>query len=168
MSRAPGLRPFLPADAPTLAEIFRESVAALASDYYDEDQLAAWIAIADDESEFTQKLASTLCIVALVDGEIAGFATLRDGATFDMLYVAPRAARRRVGSALADAIEKLAYARGAKNLAVDASDAARDFFAQRGYVAQQRNIKSLGDEWLANTSMTKDFAPKSATAGRPQ
>ena len=37
---------------------------------------------------------------------------------------------------LCDALEKLAAARGAKELTVDASDTARGFFEQRGYTAQ--------------------------------
>lgn len=160
MARAappPSLRPFLPADAPLLAQLFRDSVETLAADDYDEDQLAAWASLADDEEAFAQKLAGGLTIVALLDGAIAGFAALREGRLFDMLYVHPRAARRGVGSALADAIEKLAQARGATEIVVDASDAARDFFATRGYAAFQRNMVELQGEWLGNTTMKKTF-----------
>jgi putative acetyltransferase len=60
---------------------------------------------------------------------------------------------------LADALEKLASARGAQTLNVDASDTARGFFEKRGYVAQQRNSISIGDEWLANTTLSKTLAP---------
>ncbi len=56
---------------------------------------------------------------------------------------------------LVDALEKLAAARGADKLIVDASDTARGFFEKRGYVAQQRNTVTLGDEWLANTTLHK-------------
>ena len=70
--------------------------------------------------------------------------------------------RARPGTALAamlaDALEKLAAGRGAKKLIVDASDTARGFFEKRGYVAQQRNSISVGDEWLANTTLTKTLA----------
>jgi putative acetyltransferase len=48
-----------------------------------------------------------------------------------------------------------AAARGAKRISVDASDSAQEFFAGRGYMGQQRNSISIGDEWLANTTMTK-------------
>ena len=40
---------------------------------------------------------------------------------------------------LYDAIEKLAAARGAAHLSVDASDTAREFFVHRGFAPQQRN-----------------------------
>ena len=46
-----GLRPFLPADTPLLAEIFRASIAELTGDDYSESQQEAWAASADDEAE---------------------------------------------------------------------------------------------------------------------
>ena len=59
---------------------------------------------------------------------------------------------------LCDALEKLAAARGAKELSVDASDTARGFFEKRGFVAKTRNTVSLAGEWLANTTMVKPLA----------
>ncbi len=161
----PGLRPFLPVDAPTLAALFRASVEELAADDYDEDQREAWASVADDEDAFAARLASALTIVAIVGGEIAGFAVLKDDTLFDMLYVRPDLAGQGVGAALADAIEKLAAGRGTKRLTVEASDAARDFFAARGYVAQSRNTVTIAGEWLGNTTMTKDLA--APAVGRP-
>ena len=52
-----------------------------------------------------------------------------------MLYVHPAATGQGVGAMLVDALEKLAGARGATKLTVDASDTARDFFEKRGYIA---------------------------------
>jgi putative acetyltransferase len=158
----PGLRPFLPADAPTLAALFRASVEELAAEDYDEDQREAWISAADDEGAFATRLAGALTLVALLGGEIAGFASLKDNTVFDMLYVRPDLAGQGVGSALADAIEKLAGARGAQKLTVEASDSARDFFAARGYVGQSRNTVTVAGEWLGNTTMIKELAAPAA------
>jgi putative acetyltransferase len=63
---------------------------------------------------------------------------------------------------LVDALEKLAGARGAKTLTVDASDTAEPLFTKRGYVAMQRNTVTLNGEWLANTTMQKSLADGSA------
>jgi len=41
---------------------------------------------------------------------------------------------------------------------VDASDTAREFFAHRGFTAEQRNSVSVGNEWLSNTTMKKRLA----------
>ena len=77
-----------------------------------------------------------------------------------MLYVHPAAAGQGAGTMLCDALEKLAAARGSKELTVDASDTARGFFEKRGFKAQQRNTVSLAGEWLANTTMSKSLASK--------
>jgi putative acetyltransferase len=163
---SPGLRPYLPSDAATLAELFRASIEELAAEDYDVDQREAWVSAADDEAAFAARLASALTIVALVSGETAGFASLKDNELFDMLYVRPEFARQGVGGALADAIEKLAGARGTKTLTVEASDTARDFFAARGYVAQSRNTVTIAGEWLGNTTMTKELAAPPAPGGQ--
>jgi putative acetyltransferase len=151
------LRPFLADDAPVLAQIFRESIAELTGDDYSEAQQEAWASAADDAAAFARKLGSQLTLVATSDGEPVGFASLAGKDRIDMLYVHPDAAGQGAGAILADALEKLAGARGAEKLTVDASDTARGFFETRGYVAQQRNSVSMGDEWLANTTLTKQL-----------
>jgi putative acetyltransferase len=153
------LRPALPADAPVLAALFQASIEELAQEDYSEAQLNAWAALADDEQAFAQKLAGALTIVAMIGGEIAGFASLKGADCLDMLYVHPSFARRGVATQLCDAIEKLASARRAVILTADVSDCAQSFFAARHYAALQRNMVFLGDEVLGNTSMTKKLAP---------
>ncbi len=171
---APSLRPLLPADAPRLAALLRESVETLAEEFYDEAQRAAWAASAQDEAAFAAKLAQGLTVVALVEKDIAGFATLEKNETIEMLYVHPDFARQGVGAALLGALEKLAAARGTTTLEVEASDAARDFFAKRGFTAQSRNTVEINGEWLGRTRMTKalvkiEVDPRLvAAAGRPQ
>ena len=158
------LRPFLPADAPLLAEIFRASIAELTGDDYSETQQEAWTATVDDEEAFTKRLASALTLLGTIGGSPVGFASLAGTDRIDMLYVHPAAAGQGVGSMLIDALEKLAASRGARRLTADVSDSAQDFFRRRGFVATQRNTIELGGEWLANTTMEKRLAAKE----RPQ
>jgi putative acetyltransferase len=152
---APALRPFLPADTPVLAAIFAAAIQELTGDDYDETQQEAWASVADDEAEFGKKLAGELTLIASLKNAPVGFASLRGKDHIDMLYVHPNAAGQGVASALLDALEKLAGARGAEKLTVEASDNAQEFFRKRGYVAQQRNSVTVNGEWLANTTMQK-------------
>lgn len=154
------LRPFLPADAPLLREIFRDSIEELTNDDYTEAQQEAWASVADDVGEFRNKLSGQLTLVATLEGSPVGFASLEGKDKIDMLYVHPAATGQGVGAMLIDALEKLAGARGTARLTVDASDSARGFFEKRGYVAQQRNSISIGDEWLANTTLHKQLVAK--------
>lgn len=155
MAAKPGLRPFLPADTRRLAAILVAAVEELAADDYTDAQRAAWAAAADDEAAFGAKLAKQLTLVALLDGEVVGFAALENNARIDMLYVEPQAAGQGVATALVDALEKLAAARGASDLVVDASDTAEPFFRKRGYRPEQRNTVVRFGEWLANTTYRK-------------
>jgi putative acetyltransferase len=154
------LRPFLPADTPLLADIFRESVMDLTGDDYSEAQREAWVAAIDDLEAFAKRLGGQLSLIGTLQGSPVGFASLVGSNKVDLLYVHPVAAGQGIGNMLVDALEKLAGARGAEKLIVDASDSARGFFEKRGYVAQQRNSISVGDEWLANTTMSKQLGPK--------
>lgn len=150
----PGLRPFLPDDVPMLAAIFAASIQELTGDDYSEAQQEAWMAAAETE-EFGKRLAEDLTLIATLDGSPVGFASLRGTDHIRMLYVHPAVGRRGIATMLVDALEKLAGGRGAAALTVDASDTAQNFFAKRGYTAQQRNSVTINDEWLANTTMKK-------------
>ena len=161
-----GLRPYLPADASTLAAIFIAAVEQLASDDYDVDQVAAWTSHAEDEAKFAARLGAQLTLVATIEGEAAGFASLRGADHLDMLYVHPDAVGQGVATTLIDALERLATARGAKHMNVDASDTAEGFFAARGYRAQQRNSLEIEGVWLANTTMTKPLAANDSAPAR--
>ena len=153
----PALRPYLASDTPMLATIFVAAIQELTGDDYSEAQQEAWAAVADDE-EFGRRLAADLTLIATLQDSPVGFASLRGKDHIRMLYVHPGAAGQGVASMLVDALEKLAGSRGAKNLSVDASDTALDFFKKRGYVARQRNSVTVNGEWLANTTMQKVLA----------
>jgi putative acetyltransferase len=153
-----GLRPYLPEDAPLLAEIFRAAVEELTGDDYDPGQQRAWAAVADDEAAFTKRLGNALTLVATMQGEPVGFASLAGGEKIDMLYVHPGATRRGVAALLVDALEKLAAGRGAKRLTADASDTSLGFYEHRGFIPIQRNTVRCNGEWFANTTVEKKLA----------
>ena len=162
----PALRPFLPTDTPILAAIFVAAIQELTGDDYSEAQQEAWAATAEDEAQFGKRLAGQLTLIATLQNSPVGFASLKGPDHVDLLYVHPGAAGQGVASLLCDALEKLAGARGATNLTVDASDTAEVFFQKRGYVGMQRNTVTVNGEWLANTTMQKTLA-ENAAPGAP-
>ncbi len=157
------LRPYLPADAHALRDLYAQSIEELTQDAYDEDQRLAWIERAEDEAAFARRLGSGLTLVVGAPGDYKGFATLKDGTHLDMLFVHPHAARQGVGTAIVDALERIAASRGAKAITADASDTALAFFDARGYTPVRRNTVALGDAWLSNTTMSKQLAPLAPT-----
>jgi putative acetyltransferase len=162
----PGLRPFLPADAPILAAIFVAAIEELTGDDYSEAQQQAWAAVAEDEATFGKRLAGQLTLIATLQNSPVGFVSLKGADHIDLLYVHPGVAGQGVATMLVDALEKLAGARGAESLTVEASDTAEPLFRKRGYVAMQRNTVTINGEWLANTTMQKTLA-ENAAPGAP-
>ena len=161
------LRPFLPADSRRCAAIFRDAIDVLASEDYGEEQRAAWAAPADDALRFGARLADALTLVAVIDGAVVGFASLKNQDCLDMLYVDPAFARRGVGATLIDAIVRIAVARGAARLTSDVSDGARSVFERQQFVAERRNLARVGEEWLATTTMTRQLAAAPASDATP-
>lgn len=159
----PALRPFLTEDLPALVQIFTAAIEELAAEDYGEAQLAAWAAQADEDA-FAARLAGQLTLVATFEHTPVGFASLRNNDNIDMLYVHPGAARQGVATTLVDALEKLAAARGASRLTVDASDTASPLFQKRGYTSERRNTVEVGGEWLGNTSMQKILSHQARSA----
>jgi putative acetyltransferase len=151
----------LPADAAYLAAIYRASVMELTSDDYSEAQQEAW-AETSEQPDFPTKLANQLTLVATINSAPVAFISLRGADHIGMLYVHPGVVRQGIGTMLYDAIEKLAGARGAKQLTVDASDTSRPFFEKRGFEGVQRNTVLLGEEWLGNTLMKKALSKAEA------
>lgn len=159
------LRPFLPADTLELRELFAASIEELTADDYTEDQRVAWASAAEDGPAFAKRLGAMTTLVVQVDDAYLGFASLKDNAIVDMLYVHPHYAAEGVGSALMDALETIAKARGAEAVTADVSDTALPFFEARGYVQVHRNLIARDDEWLANTYMKKPLAPAAKAGG---
>ena len=161
------LRPFLPADTMALRDLFAQSIEELTAEDYDEDQRLAWISTAEDADAFAKRLGGMLTLVVQLDGIYLGFTSLKDNKTIDMLYVHPDYAGEGIGTALVDALEKIAAARGTETLTTDASDAAVTFFERLGYIQTSRNSVPIAEQWLSNTTMTKRLTPSKDNPAPP-
>ena len=83
------LRPYLPQDAPMLAEIFCASVEELTEDDYNPAQQEAWASLADDLEEFAARLGKHLTLIATMQGSAVGFISLDAPTEIGLFYVHP-------------------------------------------------------------------------------
>ena len=93
------MRPYLPADAPLVAEIFRASIEELTAEDYSDAQRGVWAAVADDETAFGARLGQGLTLVATLGGSAVGFVSLKGADHLDKLYVHPAVAGQGIGRA---------------------------------------------------------------------
>ena len=155
------LRPLLPADVPLLREIFRDSIEELTGDDYTEAQQEAWASAADDEAAFGKKLAGAID-AGRHHGRLAGRLCLarRQGQDRHALRASGgggaghrRHADRRAGEARRRPRRGQAHRRCQRHARAASSRSA----------AMSRSSATpctVGDEWLANTTLSKQLAAK--------
>ena len=106
------LRAYEPADCPALLRLFYDTVHAVCAADYTAEQLDAWATGREDAAAWDRSLRAHRTLVAVLSGEIAGFADLDTAAGYlDRLYVHRAYQRRGVATALCDALEPLAAGR---------------------------------------------------------
>jgi len=99
------------------------------------------------EGGITQELASDRVFVAECEGRRAGYAAVSerdDVLVLDQLVVSPTDQGRHVGHALLDWVEGYGVSRGLHAVVIDpagADDRARDFYARRGYLPQDDQLR---------------------------
>ena len=155
------LRPFLPADAPLLAEIFRASIEELTGGRLQRGTAGGLGGGRRRRGAFGGAARRSTDAVGTMDGSPVGFASLDGNEQIDMLYVHPAAAGQGVGTMLVDALEKLAAARGARKLVGRGERQRAGFLQARAASCRSSATRCrVGDEWLANTTMEKQLAAK--------
>ena len=157
------IRPFLPSDTVRLQDVFAQSIEELTQDFYDENERLAWISRAADAAAFARRLGANVTLLVEEEGEVLGFASLKDNSEIDMIFVHPFAIRQGVATTLVDALERLSKARGAEKLTAEVADSALEFFEGRGYRPVKRNTVPIDHLWLANTTYEKVLAEPSPT-----
>lgn len=155
-------------DALIAAQMFRQTVHAVAARDYSPAQLEAW-APHDDQHQraLAKRLAAQVSVGVKECGILIGFGTLGDGGAseaagataksgeLDMLYVHKDRQRQGIATRIADELEQLARQRGWRTLRTFASKTARPFFERRGYRILRSNIAVRQGVELQNYLMEK-------------
>lgn len=158
------IRDFAPGDQAALRQVFMSSIHGLARGFYTDEQLGAWAPAAYDERKWADRMLARRPFVAVVDGEIAGYADLQDSGHIDHFFVAAAFGGKGVGSRLMGRIHQGAAVRGIPRLSADVSLAAESFFARHGFAAVRRRTVVVAGVPLDNTLMIKQLSP-AAQAG---
>ena len=152
----PTLRPYRPADAAALTELYVRSVRHYGPRAYTSEQVDAWAATADLARTAARCSDGRVVVVAQDEaGTVLGFADLEADGHVDMLYVAPDAEGQRIGTLLYTAIETQARDLCLRRLFVEASELARPLFERQGFTLLARNDRVLAGVDIHNYRMEK-------------
>ena len=149
------LREATPDDAAAIAQLFFETVRRINSRDYDARQIYAWAGSAPEVERWSRRIAHVRTIVAILDGEIAGFAGFEPDGHLDTLFVHHVHQGVGIASCLLDRIEEEATALDLDLLYTEASITARPFFERKGFRVITPQRVELRGSTFANFRMEK-------------
>jgi len=151
------LRPATDADLNEMRELYRGTITTVCANDYDEVQRAVWASTADNAERWANLIKEQHVLLAISDGKIAGFSSLRDGDYLDFMYVHKDCQRMGVAETLLKAIEQKALEMGCTVITSDVSKTARPFFERKGYTVLAEQVNQRQGVELINYKMKKDL-----------
>lgn len=146
------IREYNPSDCKRITELFYDTVHKINIKDYDEKQIEAWAGQIPDIEVWNRSFLEHFTVVALIDGEIAGFGDMDKNGYLDRLYVDSRHQGEGIASAICDSLENRVKA---KEYTTFASITAKGFFEKRGYITERENFVNRNGIILKNYFMTK-------------
>ena len=74
-------------DMQAVQNLFVDTVSAVCSADYDQEQIVAWTSSVEDSERWLDIMTNQVVVVAKISGQIVGFATLANGNYIDLMYV---------------------------------------------------------------------------------
>ena len=171
------------ADFDSLTDVHVESIRSVCSAFYSQDIIDEWITPINRE-KYCRALeqGATIFVAEDKNGQLLGFSEVhrvKDHEYNAAVFVAGRALRKGIGSALYRAAESLAMQDGAESIALNASLAAVAFYEKNGFsrlhrahsemspgktMEVVRMMKSLSSQWPLVILVPRQIT----SAARPQ
>lgn len=153
------IRPYQPGDAEEVSQVMWRSVREAALADYRLEQTAAWLPepIGGEAMNRRATDGRKVLVAAGEEGRILGYIDVEADGHIDHFYCLPEAIGTGVASALYDQVEATAARLGIRELRVEASEAARRFFAKRGFVVSARRDFELRGVRMHNYEMNRSF-----------
>jgi len=135
-------------DLPEITALFKDTIRAVNRKDYSEKQVEAWASEADNSSKWQKRIQKTYFLVADLDGQIVGFAWLKNGFYMDGMFVHKNFQRKTIGSKLLRIIESRVSMNDFDTIKADISTTALPFFDSHYYEVKKKQKKSLKSEVL--------------------
>lgn len=116
-----------------ILNLFNQTVRAVCNKDYSDLQINTWALSIENQNLWIEKITKQYFIIAWLENEIIGFASLDLLNTLDMMYVHKDFQNNGIASKLLKKIEHEAIQRDAKIIRSEVSITARAFFERKGF-----------------------------------
>lgn len=141
-------------DMEQLKTLYFNTILAVNSNDYTEEQVNVWASTADRTENLLRRIREQYFYVAFNnDGLITGFASLENNGYLDMMYVHKDFQRMGIATLLISKIFETAKKLNLSILTTEASITAKPFFEKHGFVVLEEQIVYIKDIPLINYRM---------------
>lgn len=120
-------------DIPALAEVYRDSVKAIAPQRYSPEQVEAWSDFPLATEAFNNFIFNPTTFIAQLDGTIVGFSGVEANGHIASLYIRGDYNRQGIGSRLLETVISFAKSHKIPRLYTEASEFSRALFEKFGF-----------------------------------
>lgn len=143
-------------DLVEMKQLYVNTIHSVCKNQYNESQLIAWSSSSQNDQRWQEMISTQYVLIAEINNQIVGFASLKEGNYIDFFYVHKDFQRRGIANELLSRIESEAKSYNTQVLTSDVSMTAKTFFEKNGFVVvkEQENIRK--DVVLINYKMKKE------------
>lgn len=145
-------------DLTAILTLFEQTILSVNAKDYSPAQVKVWTGSVVQKDRWLRKIAEQYFILALLNNEPAGFASLTQTGYLDFLYVSKDHQRRGVATALYNELETYAKRLALTCLETDASITAKSFFEKQGFTVLRSQQVVIETVPLTNFKMKKQLA----------
>src|SRR5687768_8937254 len=124
---------------------------------YNPSQIETWSAGYNNISGWRKKLLEQYFVVAKINADVVGFASITPDGCLDYMFVHKNHQREGIASKLLSAIEKYVVETGLVEIWSDVSITAKPFFLRNGFKISRTYLKEVRGVYFQNTIMTKSY-----------
>ena len=151
------IRNFHLSDVKALMDIFYNTIHKINIKDYSLEQVNAWAAKSDmDLEKWKNRFINNKPIIALIDGQLVGFAEFKNNGYIDCFYVHHEWIGKGIGKALMKEIFIRAKKSNIKRIFADVSITAKPFFEKMGFSVIKKQIIIRKGVELTNFPMEKN------------
>ena len=152
------IRRFKLGDEAALFDVFFSAIHQTAAHDYSQEQIDAWAPADYDKEAWAQYQQKNRPFVAVLNGEIVGYADVQPNGYIDNFFVSGNHPRQGIGTQLMARIHQEADALGLTELTANVSKTAEPFFALHGFQVLERGGPVRRGVTLQNARMRKTLS----------
>ena len=138
-----------------ITELIKETVHSVCTKEYTKKELDAWAPEKFDVARFKKALSPCYNLVAVTDSKIVGFISVEKDGFVNRLYTHKDFLRKGIATRLLNEAEKWAVESGLRELSLDSSKTAVDFYIKSGFYKAGISVLEKDGVVFRNTVMKK-------------